>query len=111
MKETDRFLMSYLFNKKQKIHYIPKGLLPLFASPFHKITKTELAKLLKLSSMDFKLIFEQPASNLYLEWKPFIISALNDIQLLKLKEEKEVERFLERRYSPLVKMKFNKSRR
>ena len=111
MKETDRFLMNYLFNKKQKIHYIPKDLLPLFKTPFYKITKKELARLLNLSSMDLKLIFEQPATNLYLEWKPFIISALNDIQLLKLKKEKEVERFLDRRYSPLVKMKFNKSRR
>jgi hypothetical protein len=44
-----------------------------------------------------------------LEWKPYIFSALNDIELSRLKTKKEVEGFLERRYSPLFKKGLNKN--
>ena len=108
-KETDKFLLNYLFKKNQKIPFLPKELIPIFSNPFKKISISEERKVLNISDKSVRYIFEITESDLLLEWKPYIFSALNDIELSRLKTKKEVEGFLERRYSPLFKKGLNKN--
>ena len=108
-KETDKFLLNYLFKKNQKIPFLPKELIPIFSNPFKKISISEERKVLNISDKSVRYIFERTESDLLLEWKPYIFSALNDIELSRLKTKKEVEGFLERRYSPLFKKGLNKN--
>ena len=101
LKETDKFLLNYLFNPKQKIPYLPKELKPIFSDPFKKLNEKELQRALNISKKSIRFIFENPLDEILLEWKPFLMSSLNDIKLFHLESKKEVEGFLERRYSPL----------
>ena len=101
LKETDKFLLNYLFNPKQKVPYLPKELKPIFSDPFKKLNEKELQRALNISKKSIRFIFENPLDEILLEWKPFLMSSLNDIKLFHLESKKEVEGFLERRYSPL----------
>ena len=56
---------------------------------------------MNISKKSIRFIFENPLDEILLEWKPFLMSSLNDIKLFHLESKKEVEGFLERRYSPL----------
>ena len=93
--------MNYLFNPKQKVPYLPKELKPIFSDPFKKLSEKELQRALNISKKSIRFIFEHPLDEILLEWKPFLMSSLNDIKLFHLESKKEVEGFLERRYSPL----------
>ena len=56
-----------------------------------------------------KAVFETTDDNLFLEWKPYLVQALNDIELIKnTKTKQTIETYLHRRYSPLVSHTFNK---
>ena len=101
LKETDKFLLNYLFNPKQKVPYLPKELKPIFSDPFKKLNEKELQRALNINKKSVRFIFENPLDEILLEWKPFLMSSLNDIKLFHLESKKEVEGFLERRYSPL----------
>ena len=101
LKETDKFLLNYLYNPKQKVPYLPKELKPIFSDPFKKLNEKELQRALNISKKSIRFIFENPLDEILLEWKPFLMSSLNDIKLFHLESKKEVEGFLERRYSPL----------
>lgn len=101
LKETDKFLINYLYKSKQKLPYLPKELIPIFANPFRKLSEKEFKNALNISKKSIRFIFENPLDEILLEWKPFLMSSLNDIKFFHLESKKEVEGFLERRYSPL----------
>ena len=63
----------------------------------------------RLNSKDIKkAVFETTDDNLFLEWKPYLVQALNDIELIKnFKSKQTIETYLHRRYSPLVSQTFN----
>jgi hypothetical protein len=110
LKETDKFLLDYLYSPKQKIPYLPIELKPVFADPFNRLSEKEFQRALNISKKSIRFIFENPLDEILLEWKPFLMSSLNDIKLFHLESKKEVEGFLERRYSPLFKRGFIKKR-
>ena len=104
---TDEFLISKVFDKKKKIN-LPSELLPLFDSPFKNINKSEINKIIKNFKDIKKAVFETTDDNLFLEWKPYLVQALNDIELIKnFKSKQTIETYLHRRYSPLVSQTFN----
>ena len=104
---TDEFLISKVFDKKKKIN-LPRELLPLFDSPFKNIKKFEINKMIRNSKDIKKAVFETTDDNLFLEWKPYLVQALNDIELIKnFKSKQTIETYLHRRYSPLVSQTFN----
>lgn len=105
---TDEFLIGKVFDKKKKIN-LPTELLPLFDSPFKNIKKSEINKMIRNSKDIKKAVFETTDDNLFLEWKPYLVQALNDIELIKnFKSKQTIESYLHRRYSPLVSHTFNK---
>ena len=92
------------------IPYLPKELKPIFSDPFKALNEKELQRALNISKKSIRFIFENPLDEILLEWKPFLMSSLNDIKLFHLESKKEVEGFLERRYSPLFKKGLTKKR-
>ena len=105
---TDEFLTVKVFDKKKKIN-LPSELLPLFDSPFKNIKKSEINKMIRNFKDIKKAVFETTDDNLFLEWKPYLVQALNDIELIKnFKSKQTIETYLHRRYSPLVSQTFNK---
>ena len=104
---TDEFLIGKVFDKKKKIN-LPSELLPLFDSPFKNIKKSEINKMIRNFKDIKKAVFETTDDNLFLEWKPYLVQALNDIELIKnFKSKQTIETYLHRRYSPLVSQTFN----
>ena len=104
---TDEFLIGKVFDKKKSIN-LPSELLPLFDSPFKNIKKSEINKMIRNSKDIKKAVFETTDDNLFLEWKPYLVQALNDIELIKnFKSKQTIETYLHRRYSPLVSQTFN----
>ena len=69
LKETDKFLLNYLFNPKQKVPYLPKELKPIFSNPFKKLNEKELQRALNISKKSVRFIFENPLDEILLEWK------------------------------------------
>ncbi|MEL0199007.1 MAG: hypothetical protein VW905_03305, partial [Gammaproteobacteria bacterium] len=78
-------------------------------SPFKNIKKSEINKMIRNSKDIKKAVFETTDDDLFLEWKPYLVQALNDIELIKnFKSKQTIETYLHRRYSPLVSQTFNK---
>ena len=88
LKETDKFLLNYLFNPKQKVPYLPKELKPIFSDPFKKLNEKELQRALNISKKSIRFIFENPLDEILLEWKPFLMSSLNDYKTFSFRIKK-----------------------
>ena len=58
LKETDKFLLNYLFNPKQKVPYLPKELKPIFSDPFKKLNEKELQRALNIVKNQFDLFLK-----------------------------------------------------
>ena len=56
----------------------------MFDSPFKNIKKSEINKMIRNFKDIKKAVFETTDDNLFLEWKPYLVQALNDIELIKI---------------------------